>query len=166
MMDSRLLDMLRHAPSIDLYELTLNVNQLLADPARILEVRRHLHQGAAVSFFDHRINTLARGRVIELRPKDLRLQDERTRMHLLLPYAAVLIDSTQSSAPPKGVVPPAQTLIPPTVFHIGDTVTFTDKYLRERVGIVTRVNVKTVSVQCDDEAWRVTPRILRKLIDV
>ena len=57
-MDSRLLDMLRHAPSIDLYKFNLIVNQLLTDPARILEARRHLHQGATVNFFDHRINAL------------------------------------------------------------------------------------------------------------
>ena len=107
-MDSRLLDLLRHAPSIDLYELNLIVNQLLADPARILEVRRHLHQGAAVTFFDHRINALMPGRVIELRQKDLRLQDERTRVQWILPYAAVLVDSAEPGVPPAPTVPPTQ----------------------------------------------------------
>jgi hypothetical protein len=163
-MDSRLLDTLRHAPSIDLYELNLIINKLLADPARILEVRRHLHQGAAVTFFDHRINALAPGRVLELRSTDLRIQDDRTRVQWLLPYAAVSIDPTmRSSVPP---VPAAQPRVPPNAFSVGDTVTFTDKYLREHAGSVTRINTKTVSVQCDDGAWRVSPRILRKLIDV
>jgi hypothetical protein len=69
----------------------------------------------------------------------------------------------RSSVPP---VPAAQPRVPPNVFSVGDTVTFTDKYLREHAGSVTRINTKTVSVQCDDEAWRVSPRILRKLIDV
>ena len=165
-MDSRLLDMLRHAASIDLYELNLIVNQLLADPARILEVRRHLHQGATVNFFDHRINALAPGRVIELRQKDLRIQDERTRAQWILPYAAVLIDPAQKVASLTPHVPPVQAPIPPTAFNIGDTVTFTDKYLREHVGTVIRINTKTLSVQCNDSTWRVTPRILRKLIDV
>ncbi|WP_326942640.1 hypothetical protein [Actimicrobium sp. GrIS 1.19] len=157
--------MLRHAPSIDLYELNLIVNQLLADPARILEVRRQLHQGATVNFFDHRINALAPGRVIELRQKDLRIQDERTRTQWILPYTAVLIGPAQQGAP-STPVPPAQAPIPPSAFNLGDTVTFTDKYLHERVGTVIRINTKTLSVQCDDSTWRVTPRILRKLIDV
>jgi signal transduction protein with GAF and PtsI domain len=45
-------------------------------------------------------------------------------------------------------------------------VTFTDKYLRERVGTVIRLNDRTVSVLCDGVRRRVTRRILRKIIDV
>jgi len=59
-----------------------------------------------------------------------------------------------------------QAPIPPTAFNIGDTVTFTDKYLREHLGTVIRINAKTLSVQCDDGTWRVDPRILSTLIDV
>ena len=59
-----------------------------------------------------------------------------------------------------------QAPIPPSAFNSGDTVTFTDKYLRERVGTVIRINTKTLSVQCEDGIWRVVPRVLRKLIDV
>jgi hypothetical protein len=53
-MDSRLLDALRNAPSLDLYELSLALNQMLADPRCVLDVRRHLHLGAQVMYFDHR----------------------------------------------------------------------------------------------------------------
>ena len=63
-MDTRLLDALRIAPSIDLYELSLALNQMLNDPRRILEVRRHLHLGAQVMYFDHRRGTLAPGRIL------------------------------------------------------------------------------------------------------
>lgn len=83
--------------------------------------------------------------MIELRQKDLRIQDERTRTQWVLPYVAVLIDPAQQSAP-LAPVPPVQALMPPTAFNIGDTVTFTDKYLREHVGTVTRINTKTLSV--------------------
>jgi hypothetical protein len=76
MMDSRLIDTLRNAPSLDLYELNLMVNQLLADPIRILEIRRHLHLGAPVMFFDHRTNALTRGRVTEFRQKDVCIQED------------------------------------------------------------------------------------------
>lgn len=165
-MDSRLLDILRHAPSIDLYELNLIVRRLLDDPARILEIRRHLHQGATVNFFDHRTNALGPGRVTELRQKDVCILDERTRTQWILPYAAVLIDPAQQGMPATPPIPPVPVPVPPTAFNIGDTVTFTDKYLREHAGTVVRVNTKTVSVQCNDSTWRVSPRILRKLIDV
>lgn len=163
-MDTRLLDTLRNAPSLDLYELNLMVNQLLADPVRILEIRRHLHLGAPVKFFDHRTNALAPGRVIELRQKDVCVQEDGVhRRQWLLPYAAIAVESAARTAQPAS---PPQPPISVTAFNVGDTVAFTDKYLRERVGTVTRLNDKTVSVLCDGERWRVTRRILRKIIDV
>jgi hypothetical protein len=163
-MDSRLLDTLRNAPSLDLYELNLMVNQLLADPVRILEIRKHLHLGAAVMFFDHRTNALAPGRIVELRQKEVCVQEDGLHnRQWILPYAAIVVESAARTARPA---PPPQAPVSTTTFNVGDTVTFTDKYFRERVGTVTRLNDKTVSVLCDGERWRVTRRILRKIIDV
>ena len=162
-MDIRLLDTLRNAPSIDLYELTLLVNQLLADPVRILDIRRQLHLGAPVMFFDHRTNSLAPGHVTELRQKDLCVKDDRSNTQWVLPYAAVVVDPAQRTGP---AAPPPRPVIRPDIFATGDTVTFTDKYFRGRIGTVTRINDKTVSLLCDGKRWRVSPRILRKMIDV
>jgi len=163
-MDSRLLDTLRNAPSLDLYELNLMVNQLLADPVRILEIRRHLHLGAPVMFFDHRTNALTPRRITELRQKDVCVQEDGVhRRQWILPYAAIVVESTARAAQSS---PSPQAPVNPTVFSADDTVTFTDKYFRERVGTVIRLNDKTVSVLCDGERWRVTRRILRKIIDV
>lgn len=163
-MDSRLLDLLRHAPSLDLYELNLMVNQLLSDPVRMLEIRQHLHLGAAVMFFDHRSNALAPGRVIELRQKEVCVQEDGIHnRQWILPYAAIIAESAAHTAQPA---PPTQAPVSTTTFNVGDTVTFTDKYFRERVGTVIRLNDKTVSVLCDGERWRVTRRILHKIIDL
>lgn len=162
-MDTRLLDTLRHAPSLDLYELNLMVRQLLDDPVRILEIRKHLHLGAPVMFFHHRTNCLAPGRVVELRQKEVCVQEDSTHSQWVLPYAAIVVESAARTAQPA---PPPQPPVNTTVFNVGDTVTFTDKYFRERVGTVIRLNDKTVSVLCDGERWRVTRRILRKIIDV
>ena len=78
-MDSRLLDALRNAPSLDLYELSLAIDRMLDDPHRILEVRRHLHLGAQVMYFDHRRGTLAPGRILQLQPTTATVQDDLTR---------------------------------------------------------------------------------------
>lgn len=43
---------------------------------------------------------------------------------------------------------------------------FTDKHLRERIGTIVRINTKTCSLMCDGEQWRVSPAILRKIIDL
>jgi hypothetical protein len=163
-MDTRLLDTLRNASSLDLYALNLMVNKLLTDPNRILEIRRNLHLGAPVMFYDHRTSTLTPGRVIELRQKDICVQEESGhRRQWTLPYAAIAIDPTNRASQSA---PPPKTAVTPTAFQIGDMVAFTDKHLRERIGMVERLNEKTVSINCDGERWRVTRRILRKIIDI
>lgn len=162
-MDSRLLDALRNAPSLDLYELSLALNQMLADPRRILEVRRHLHLGAQVMYFDHRRGTLAPGRVLQLQATSVTIQNIATHTQWKLPYAAIVVDPAQRAeqAPP---MPPRPVEAP--TFKLGDTVSFTDKHLRERIGTVTRINAKSCSLLCDGEQWRVSPGLLRKIIDL
>ena len=163
-MDSRLLDALRNAPSLDLYELSLALNQMLSDPRRILEVRRHLHLGAQVMYFDHRRGTLAPGRVLQLHSTNATVQDLSTLTHWRLPYAAIVADpeqctgQTTSKSLPQPVDKPE--------FKLGDTVSFTDKHLRERIGTITRINAKSCSLLCEGEQWRVSPGLLRKVIDL
>lgn len=162
-MDTRLIDALRIAPSIDLYQLSLAINQMLSDPQRILEVRRHLHLGAQVMYFDHRRGTLAPGRVLQLQTTTATVQDDATRTHWKLPYAAIVADPAQRAAH-ASQPPPRRPDV--TMFKLGDTVSFTDKHLRERIGTITRMNTKTYSLLCDGEQWRVSPGLLRKVVDV
>lgn len=162
-MDTRLLDALRIAPSIDLYELSLAIGQMLNDPRRILEVRRHLHLGAQVMYFDHRRGTLSPGRVLQLQATNATVQDDVSRTHWKLPYAAIVADPVQR-AEQAAQAPPRRPDV--ATFKLGDTVSFTDKHLRERIGTITRMNTKTYSLLCDGEQWRVSPGLLRKIIDL
>ena len=162
-MDIRLLDALRIAPSIDLYELSLAINQMLNDPRRILEVQRHLHLGAQVMYFDHRRGTLAPGRVLQRQATNATVQDDVTRTHWKLPYAAIVANPAQR-AEQAAQAPPRRPDV--ATFKLGDTVSFTDKHLRERIGTITRMNTKTYSLVCDGEPWRVSPGLLRKIIDL
>jgi len=162
-MDSRLLDTLRNAPSLDLYELSLAINQMLVDPRRILEVRRHLHLGAQVMYLDHRRGTLAPGRVLQLQATRATVQDTATHMHWKLPYAAIVADPAQRA---EQALPMPPRPVDAFTFKLGDTVSFTDKHLRERIGTITRINAKSCSLLCDGEQWRVSPGLLRKITDL
>lgn len=145
-MGSRLLDALRNAPSLDLYELSLGLNQMLAEPRRILDVRRHLHLGAQVMYFDHRRGTLAPCRVLQLQATSATVQDLATHTRWKLPYAAIVADPAQRAEQANPVPPrPVDT----SAFKLGDTVGFTDKHLRERIGTITRINTKSCSLPCD-----------------
>lgn len=162
-MDTRLIDALQSAPSLDLYELSLAIARMLDDPRRILEVRRHLHPGARIMYFDHRRGTLAPGRILQLQPTMATVQDDLTRTRWKLPYAAIVVDPAQQA---EAVPQPRPPRVEVTEFKLGDTVSFTDKYLRERIGTITRLNTKTCSLLCEGEQWRVSPGLLRKVIDL
>lgn len=160
-MDPRLLDTLRSVPSLDLYQLSLMAHQLLADPQRILAIRTRLHLGARVMFYHHRAHDVVAGTVVEFRPTEVAIQEDATRKQWWLPYAAVVPDPAQRvEEPPK----PTPVILP--TFKLGETVSFTDKHLRERVGTIVRLNDRTVSLDCDGQRWRVSPQLLRKIIDV
>lgn len=162
-LDSRLLDSLRNAASIDLYELSAAIDRLLSDPARILEVRRHLHLGVPVKYFDDRRGGLQPGRVVQLQQAFAVVEDDLTRARWKLPYTAIVVDPALRKASPPPAPPPRTG---PATFNVGDTVGFTDKHLRERIGIITRLNAKTCSLLIDGEQWRVSPGLLRKVIDL
>lgn len=160
-MDPRLLDLLRNAPSLDLYQLSLSVYQLLGDPERALAIRTRLHLGARVQYYHHKLHELVAGTVIELRQTEVTIRDDATHEQWRLPYAAVVPDASAPAAPSPQPAP-----IKPVSLKVGDKAGFTDKHLRERVGTVIRVNGRTVSLDCDGERWRVSPHFLRKVIDV
>jgi len=51
-------------------------------------------------------------------------------------------------------------------FSVGNRVTFTDKTLQRRVGLIVRVNQHTATLDCDGQKWRVAFELLRHLVDV
>lgn len=163
-MNPRILDTLKNAPSLDLYELSLMVHRLLSDPVRIIEIQKNLHVGAQVEFFHHRINALAAGKVLQLKPKEVLVKPDGSNDAWWLPYPAIVVDPAQR--PPAAASKPAAPAADATVFKVGDVVGFTDKYLREHVGTVVRLNQRTVSINCDGESWRVSRHFLRKVIDI
>lgn len=161
-MNPRILDALSNATSLELYQLGHAVHALLADPQRILEIRQHLHLGARVMFYDDRQRQMSAGIVLEFRPKEVVVQEDSTRSKWRLSYAAVAAHPSERSSE----IPVAKPIVPTPTFQIGDTVGFTDKYLREQHGIVVRINDKTLSVDCNGQRWRVSPKLLRKIIDL
>lgn len=162
-MDTRLLDTLRQAPTIDLYELSVALEQLLADPKRILDIRMNLHLGASVQYFNHVSNKLLPARVVQMQPKYIVIQDEVSNVRWKLPYTAILAERSQHPQPAATPLPPKPDI---SHFAVGDMVCFTDKYLNEHVGKITRLNAKTCSVLVGSEQWRVGPGLLRKIIDL
>jgi len=162
-MDPRLLDALRMAPSLELYKLSLAINRMLADPRRILEVRQHLQPGAQVLYYDDHRGTLAPGRILQLQATHAIVQDNITHVQWKLSFAAIVADPAQHVAQTSPMPPRHADM---TAFRVGAAVNFTVKHLRGRIGTIIRLNFKTCFIICDGEQWRVSPALLRKIIDL
>ena len=130
-----ILDALRLASSADLYRLHLTVARLLDDPKRIIEIRRHLNLGLVVGYIADDIHATQRqGQIVELKTTQAVLIDSATHRRLTLPYAALLIDGLPRRA--DETPPPAPPAARRDDFRPGDTVSFTDQHLQQRIGTI------------------------------
>jgi len=77
-------------------------------------------------------------------------------------------DTPQPGQKPEPAPPAAPSAPKPTRadFRRGEKVSFTDRHLQVHVGVITRCNPKTASVDSDGEAWSVPYGGLRHVLDV
>lgn len=168
MQDAVLIESLNRATSLQLYQLAALVERLITDPRRIVAIRKDLHLGQVVRFYDARHDVMRVGRVVEMRDMHVTLQGTEVRGEWKLPYAAieppvpgVKPQSASRAAPPA---PPKPTRAD---FQRGEKVSFTDRHLQTHVGIITRCNPKTASVDTGDgTSWSVPYGALRRVLDV
>ena len=166
MQDAALTEALNQATSLELYQLAALIERLMTDPRRIVAISKDLHLGQVVRFYDGRRDTIRLGRIIAMRDAQLTLRDTDANIEWKLPYAAV--EPPQPGIKPKPPPSPAPRPPKPTRadFQRGEKVSFTDRHLQVHVGVVTRCNPKTASVESDGAAWSVPYGALRHVVDV
>lgn len=166
MQDAALIEALNKASSLELYQLAALVERLLTDPRRIVAIRKALHLGQIVHFYDARHDRLRLGRVVELRDAQLTLHGTEVRGEWKLAYAAVVPPEPSAEPEPAATAPQAMPKPTRADFRHGDKVSFTDRHLQTHVGVITRCNPKTASVDSEGEAWSVPYAALRPVLDV
>lgn len=169
MNDTKLIEALSNASSLELFELSTIIDRLLSDPRRVIAVLGNLNLGKAVRFMDWRTGQMRSGKVVELKGNQVTVHEDGTRSHWKLSYAA--IDPGEASERVEGPAPPVHhTPVHkpgPADFRRGDKVSFTDKYLQPQVGTITRINQRTATVDCEGGAgWRVPFAMLRHVTDI
>ncbi|HEV6963782.1 MULTISPECIES: hypothetical protein [Roseateles] len=166
MQDAVLIEAMNRATSLELYQLAALLDRLMTDPRRIVAIRRDLHLGQVVRFYDSRRDTMRSGRITEMRDTHLTVHGTEVNAAWKLPYAA--IEPPQRGAAPEPVAPPPPAPARPTRadFKRGDKVAFTDRHLQTHVGVITRCNPKTASVDTGGESWSVPYGGLRHVLDI
>jgi hypothetical protein len=170
----KLIEDLPMATSAELYQLSWVIEQLLADPRRIVQVRAQLHTGQQVQYLHWADGKLRSARVVGIHGDHVAVLDAASNKAFKVHYAAIFTDAIAAStdsgsasthveleklAPPPEVAGRAD-------FRVGNRVTFIDKNLEHRVGLIVRVNQHTATLDCDGQKWRVAFELLRHLVDV
>lgn len=166
--DPKLLDALSRASSLELFQLQTIIERMLADPKRIIAVRINMHLGQTVRFLDWRDGQMRSGKVVEMRDTQVVLHEATTRREWKLPYAAIEPPATGAAPPPAQAAPPAAMPLPQRDdFRRGDKVAFEDRYLNTQVGVITRLNQRTATIDTGNgHSWRVGFGLLRHVVDI
>jgi len=159
------------ATSAELYQLSWVIEQLLADPRRIVQARSHLHLGQQVQYFNWGDGKLRAARVVSVKHDRVTVQDEASQRLVSLPYAAINPTGADAAQHAGETSNEASEFAPPPEvgrredFRIGQRVSFVDRDLQHRIGLIVRINQQTATLDCDGQSWRVAFGLLRHVVD-
>ena len=165
--DARLLELLQQAGNLQLFQLNSVIERMLADPRRILQVRKELHLGQTVRFMDWRDAQMRLGTVVAMKDTQLTIQEQATRSAWTVPYTAVEPSAPSAPRPAPEPAPPPVPRAGRNDFRCGEKVAFEDKHLNTVVGTIVRINQRTASIDPGDgTTWRVGFALLRHVLDI
>lgn len=165
--DPRLLEVLQHASNLQLFQLNSVIERMLADPKRIVQVRKDLHMGQTVRFMDWRDGQMRLGKIVAMKDTQLTVQEDGTRSAWTLPYTAVEPPAPGAARPANTAEPPAPPRASRNDFRCGEKVAFEDKHLNTVVGVIVRINQRTATIDPGDGmTWRVGFGLLRHVVDI
>lgn len=164
--DARLLEVLHRASNLELFQLNAVIERMLADPKRIVQVRKDLHLGQTVRFMDWRDGQMRTGKVVAMKDMQLTIHEDGTRSSWAVPYAAVEPPAPGSARPVAPEVSPAPRATR-NDFRCGEKVSFEDKHFNTVVGTIVRINQRTATIDPGDgTSWRVGFALLRHVVDI
>jgi hypothetical protein len=167
----KLIEDLPMATSAELYQLSWVIEQLLADPRRVVQARSQLHLGQQVQYLDWGDGKWRTVRVVSMKNDRVTVLDEASNKHLSLPYAAIMTTDSPTAEASEQASAPSKLTPPPEIprrenFRVGQRVSFADQGLQRHIGQITRINQRTATVHCDGRAWRVGFALLQNITDV
>lgn len=155
-----LLEALQQASGFQLFRLRAAIDRALAEPQRVDAIRRCIKRGQRIEYFDVRDNRTYHGQVVEMRNTTLVIIDLDRSLKLLIDYAAINLDGADTVIREN-----TGNGISRQEVAVGDIVGFTDRDGHQRHGKVTRLNSKTVTLDCNGHPWRVSYSLLHRMID-
>ena len=151
---------LNNASAFDLFRLRAAIDRVMDQPGWIDAVRSRLQAGQAIQYFDPQANRAHQGQLLELRRKQAVVLDLGTQKRWLISYAAINLDGADVEIRER----PKQGL-GRNEAAIGDVVGFVDREHKQRTGKIVRLNDKTVTLNCENQQWRVAYGLLHRVVE-
>lgn len=153
--------MLDAASAFELYRLNVAIQHMLDDPKRMLAIKRNVHVGQEIEYFDSRQNTPVKARLLACNKTRVLVQNLVDGKRWTLPYYWLNVEQAETViATSKGKGLQRHEI------GIGDTLGFVASQDQlERYGKVIRLNPKTVTLDCKIEVWKVSYSQLFKVIN-
>ncbi len=145
----------------DLYRLYVAIGKMLEDPKRIAEVKRRLHAGDTVEYLDPLKNRVVAAKLIKFQRIKVVVENLEDHEEWSIPYYALNIHGADAS-----ITENVKEGLGRNEVTVGDHVGFFDRDGNERYGTVIRLNQKTVTLDCNNQKWRVAYSFLFKVLDL
>jgi hypothetical protein len=158
---SELAKELDQATGFDLYRLSKAIGRMLDDPKRITEVKRWLHPGDEVEYFDPTENRIVSARLIKFQRTRVLVENLEDQARWSIPYYALNIHKADAK-----ITEHLDQGLGRNEVAVGDRVGFIDRNGNERYGQILRLNQKTVTLDCGNDQWRVAYSFLFRVLDL
>jgi hypothetical protein len=165
----RMREALQGASSMQLYRMRALIDEMLADTKRTVASRAALHLGQHVRFVDHRSGQVRHGTLIARHDTQATVLEEGVRRTWKIPYVAIEAAPGTTGEQTKVYDPPPEPVKqgPRAQFKVGSKITFDDARGVAQVGMITRINRRTATLQTTDgKTWRVGFELLRHVVEV
>jgi hypothetical protein len=158
---SEIVRVLDRATGFDLYRLYVAIGRMLEDPKRITEVKRRIHPGDNVEYFDIAENRTIQARLVKFQRTRVLVENLYDRERWSIPYYAINIHGADAS-----IAEHVQEGLGRNEVAVGEQVGFFDRDGNERYGTIIRLNQKTVTLDCDNNKWRVSYKFLFRIVSL
>ena len=153
-----LINELNKATTFDLYRLFVAIDKELRNPIRIKLIKQKLIIGMELSYFNFVQNRLLKAKLLEVRKTHALVFEYEGNKKFLIPFAVINLDNINTEIYKSN----DSDSLSANTLKVGDFVSFY-KNGEFIIGLVTRLNFKTVSIETEDHGkWRVSYSCLKK----
>lgn len=150
---------LKEMSTFDMYRVSCALQNELTNPERIANIKKQLHIGKKVSFYDSSRNVSLDAEVTEIGKKKVTLHIINSNWSCEVPYFSINFDNVETT-----IHDSSEKLTINTV-SVGECVGFTHKG-REIIGVIMKLNPKTATlISNDGNKWRVGYNYLYRVLD-